>query len=829
MLVLDDVEQDLSSAEEDKGVDWQLTGRDGSRPAEVTWTLGYAVGPVQMAADPRGIQCGRGANRSHCMVAEHGSEPRLCRGPVFESEVKKWKRIVAKTRRRCYSEIEKVEETLKRKIEKMKEEEKRKKELWHLEKSEERRYSKKGQRNSSDAEIQKPAKETPTHAATATTLPPNLTKEERAAWYEERREKKAERRRQYQMTHGIRGPPGLEPLEKEEYSSSSRGNERKESNDSALPDGLQMEPCSQRRQGDPGPSGRKEDGRVKRTVKQERRSRNRRNKREREKRLAAYLIDTDKEATKKREEEEEKRWTRNMSIEAWERDEAQRFCDKLKRIEDTREKEAHHEKVRREIQQREERYLREAQEKLDQELGKLPEDIAAEECREEREKEEREARENLERKERRKETRKKELRRYEAEMKRKEKEEDEERELGITQQDILDACNRTGLHRDAQKKEIWEQSRRWDIPEDYLTRGTSQDNVTRKSLMNRFASWIRGLPPTEEEERREERRVGWEKELKEERELIQDLMDRTYTGRVSRDRQGQAPGRLEVVQVWRIKHAENQDEYRKEVEQTERRRKRESIDEFRTDVLTMEVVPYMFPKIQEWTGQEDRNGPLGQHEVFLYHGTAQRNLDGIVQEFIKAGGGKETLQGGKQLDGNDGTWLFGKAVYLSEDSTKADEYANDGDEEDDHYMVICRAHVGRATGGQEPGDYQEAVKQGDYDCWIGHRKFREFVFYEERKVIPYWIVKYKRRTLDNRSPGEQENFHLMRALKAAREDKEERAKTIQEIKEEAKRSTGHRLQHSRDRIDMLIQEMDIIAAQIGDMEQERIDNLLQLQ
>ena len=65
------------------------------------------------SAVPKGIKSGSVPNSIHCMVAEHGSEPRLWAGGSEEEE-RKLKRLVAKTRRRCYGEIERVEEQLRR-------------------------------------------------------------------------------------------------------------------------------------------------------------------------------------------------------------------------------------------------------------------------------------------------------------------------------------------------------------------------------------------------------------------------------------------------------------------------------------------------------------------------------------------------------------------------------------------------------------------------------------------------------------------------------------------------------------------------------------------
>ena len=159
----------------------------------------------------------------------------------------------------------------------------------------------------------------------------------------------------------------------------------------------------------------------------------------------------------------------------------------------------------------------------------------------------------------------------------------------------------------------------------------------------------------------------------------------------------------------------------------------------------MKCPEYMDP-VQEWTAVEGKSAALVEEEVLLYHGTAYENIDGIVAEYLKAGSKEDRAN-------RRAGWMFGKAVYLAEDSTKADEYANDGDEEDDHFMIICRAYTGRVLKESEPGNYDETIQKEDHDCVVAQRMFKEFVFYDERKVLPWWVVKYKIRTMDNRIPG----------------------------------------------------------------------------
>lgn len=130
------------------------------------------------------------------------------------------------------------------------------------------------------------------------------------------------------------------------------------------------------------------------------------------------------------------------------------------------------------------------------------------------------------------------------------------------------------------------------------------------------------------------------------------------------------------------------------------------------------------------------------NEVYLWHGTGVRIALSIAQNDFNI-----TLAGS-----NAGT-MYGRGAYMTESSTKADEYASD--EPGGYYdgifaMVLVRACMGQFyyTTGREP-DAGDKVASGDYDSTLGDRAasvntYREFVVYDSDQVYPEFVVLYSR-------------------------------------------------------------------------------------
>jgi len=97
--------------------------------------------------------------------------------------------------------------------------------------------------------------------------------------------------------------------------------------------------------------------------------------------------------------------------------------------------------------------------------------------------------------------------------------------------------------------------------------------------------------------------------------------------------------------------------------------------------------------------------------------------------------------------------MYGPGVYLSESSTKADEYAHD--EPGGYYdgvfaLLLCRACLGHFYYTTERDEKaRQKVVSGDFDSTCGDRlksakTYREFVIYDADQLYPEYVVLYSR-------------------------------------------------------------------------------------
>jgi len=135
------------------------------------------------------------------------------------------------------------------------------------------------------------------------------------------------------------------------------------------------------------------------------------------------------------------------------------------------------------------------------------------------------------------------------------------------------------------------------------------------------------------------------------------------------------------------------------------------------------------------------NSRLDEGDALLCHGTNPSAAMSILKSgFILSHAGKST-----------GT-MFGYGIYLAECVSKSDEYALDDD--GNTYpglraLLVCRSFVGTPYVAQEAGDYVSQAKVAGCDCIVGDREakvgtYREFVFFDERQVVPEFAVIYRR-------------------------------------------------------------------------------------
>mmetsp|Transcript_42994 Transcript_42994/g.98785 ORF Transcript_42994/g.98785 Transcript_42994/m.98785 type:complete len:916 (+) Transcript_42994:56-2803(+) len=213
-------------------------------------------------------------------------------------------------------------------------------------------------------------------------------------------------------------------------------------------------------------------------------------------------------------------------------------------------------------------------------------------------------------------------------------------------------------------------------------------------------------------------------------ESMQAIFDATFKRILTRDRvyeyqlkvSEEMPYRLEVVHMFRSEHSEL---YRRFAD----RRGRYSGGAPSVQVKTAQV------------GSSLLNSRLGEAEALLFHGTNPSSAMGILKTgFVLRNAGKST-----------GT-MFGNGIYLAECVSKSDEYARDdkgGTYPGLMAMLVCRCFVGKPYIVTESGDAVEKAKAAGADCVLGDREskvgtYREFIFFDERQVLPEYTVIYKR-------------------------------------------------------------------------------------
>lgn len=130
------------------------------------------------------------------------------------------------------------------------------------------------------------------------------------------------------------------------------------------------------------------------------------------------------------------------------------------------------------------------------------------------------------------------------------------------------------------------------------------------------------------------------------------------------------------------------------------------------------------------------------NEVFLFHGTSADAAAKITQSNYRV-----------NFAGSHAGTLYGRGIYLAENSTKSDEYTRAVPSGERH-LLLCRAILGRAfyldTVDADPRECEAACLEADYHCVLGDRKkargtFREFVVFDEDQVYPNYILTYRRK------------------------------------------------------------------------------------
>jgi len=215
-----------------------------------------------------------------------------------------------------------------------------------------------------------------------------------------------------------------------------------------------------------------------------------------------------------------------------------------------------------------------------------------------------------------------------------------------------------------------------------------------------------------------------------EKNAMQDVFDTTFKRVLTRDRvyeyqlkvSEEMPYRLQIIHMFRSEHSELYRRY------AERRSAYKGGTPMRAKTL-------------EAPRGQAVNGRLLEGEALLAHGTNPSSAMAILKNgFSLSAAGKST-----------GT-MFGYGIYLAECVSKSDEYARDdngGTYPGLLAMLMCRSLIGNPYVVQDAGDYIPEAKSQGMDCVCGDREskvgtYREFIFFDERQVLPEYTVIYKR-------------------------------------------------------------------------------------
>lgn len=231
----------------------------------------------------------------------------------------------------------------------------------------------------------------------------------------------------------------------------------------------------------------------------------------------------------------------------------------------------------------------------------------------------------------------------------------------------------------------------------------------------------------------------YQRGLEELKKMVQEMMDRTYKKKWTRDRRRKARRKSEAeitptgFKVTSVRLVDN------------------AVQRQRFDAAGARMAPTMpqppaadpplSVRTQRWSGGLQTN----KNEMLLLHGTSSLTAAEAIAVH------------GFDLKLANPHGMFGPQCYLAESSTKADEYASPEDENADRVMMICRVFVGNYLYTDKDmkdndlrAEMQSLLSSGRFDSIINDREhipkietYKEFVVPKPEQILPEVIVTYK--------------------------------------------------------------------------------------
>mmetsp|Transcript_44900 Transcript_44900/g.81944 ORF Transcript_44900/g.81944 Transcript_44900/m.81944 type:complete len:474 (-) Transcript_44900:65-1486(-) len=216
-------------------------------------------------------------------------------------------------------------------------------------------------------------------------------------------------------------------------------------------------------------------------------------------------------------------------------------------------------------------------------------------------------------------------------------------------------------------------------------------------------------------------------------QCLESALRSTFKARKTRDRGGEMPSGLKLVNCHRVENSRLWALYEKRKSQLKSKRPQgcTSVTDHMGAVSTTSAL-----------------GPLSSdldatvNEFYLWHGTSPAGATGVSAEGFRM-----------EMSGSTTGSMFGPGAYFAECSSKADEYSQGGDGvyAGMFALLLCRVVCGEMLRQTRPNksEIDSALQSGIADAVLGDREasvgtYREFVVFNSACIYPEYVLLYVR-------------------------------------------------------------------------------------